>query len=129
IQWVHLMGNLPSVPTAHPAGELTVSAGCERQFAEVLAGILGTERVSLDSNFFDDLGADSMLMARFCARVRKRPDLPTVSMQDIYQHPTLRSLATALTSALPVPAPIPFESMFADVLAEVMSVDQVSVDS
>ena len=31
------------------------------------------ERVSVDSNFFDDLGADSMVMARFCARVRKRP--------------------------------------------------------
>ena len=57
---------------------------------------MGTERVSVDDNFFDDLGADSMLMARFCARVRKRPDLPSVSMQDVYQHPTIRSLAAAL---------------------------------
>ena len=65
-------------------------------FAEVLAGIVGTEHVSVDGNFFDDLGADSMLMARFCARVRKRADLPPVSMQDVYQHPTIRSLATAL---------------------------------
>ena len=62
----------------------------------MLAGIVGTEHVSLDSNFFDDLGADSMLMARFCARVRKRADLPSVSMQDVYQHPTIRSLAAAL---------------------------------
>ena len=54
------------------------------------------ERVSVDSNFFDDLGADSMVMARFCARVRKRPDLPAVSIKDIYQHRTIRSLATAL---------------------------------
>ena len=37
-----------------------------------------------------------MLMARFCARVRKRPDLPSVSMQDIYEHPTIRSLAASL---------------------------------
>ena len=57
---------------------------------------MGTEHVSVDSNFFDDLGADSMLMARFCARVRKRDDLPSVSMQDVYQHPTIRSLAAAL---------------------------------
>ena len=63
----------------------------------MLAGIVGTEHVSVDDNFFDDLGADSMLMARFCARVRKRADLPSVSMQDVYQHPTIRSLATALT--------------------------------
>ena len=59
------------------------------------------ERVSVDSNFFDDLGADSMVMAQFCARVRKRPDLPSVSMKDIYQHPTIASLATALADAAP----------------------------
>ena len=45
---------------------------------------------------FDDLGADSMLMARFCARVRKRADLPSVSMKDVYAHPTLASLAAAV---------------------------------
>jgi hypothetical protein len=36
----------------------------------VLADVMQVERVSVDSNFFDDLGADSMVMARFCARVR-----------------------------------------------------------
>ena len=101
----------------------------ESTFADVLAEVMSVERVSVDSNFFDDLGADSMVMARFCARVRKRPDLPSVSIKDIYQHPTIRSLATALTDAVPVPAPMPFESTFADVLAEVMSVERVSVDS
>ena len=30
---------------------------------------MGVERVSVDSHFFDDLGADSMVMAQFCARV------------------------------------------------------------
>ncbi|MEU2261294.1 Pls/PosA family non-ribosomal peptide synthetase, partial [Streptomyces sp. NPDC019645] len=65
-------------------------------FAEVLADIVGTEHVSVDSHFFDDLGADSMLMARFCARVRKQADLPSVSMPDIYEHPTIRGLAAAL---------------------------------
>ena len=42
-------------------------------------------------------------MARFCARVRKRPDLPSVSIKDIYQHPTIKSLATALTDSAPAP--------------------------
>ncbi len=81
----------------------------ERTLAEVLAGIVGVERVSVDSNFFDDLGADSMVMARFCARVRKRADLPAVSMRDIYRHPTISSLARAFTDSAPTPAepPIP----------------------
>jgi non-ribosomal peptide synthetase-like protein len=81
----------------------------ESTFAEVLADVMQVERVSVDSNFFDDLGADSMVMARFCARVRKRPDLPAVSIKDIYQHPTIKSLATALADAAPalVESPAP----------------------
>ena len=65
---------------------------------EVLADVVHVEQVSVDSHFFDDLGADSMVMAQFCARVRKRADLPSVSMKDIYQHPTIRSLAAALAA-------------------------------
>ncbi|WP_078067185.1 Pls/PosA family non-ribosomal peptide synthetase [Streptomyces jeddahensis] len=69
----------------------------EVQLAEVLAGVLRTERVPVDSHFFTDLGADSMVMAQFCARLRKRDDLPTVSMKDVYRHSTIRDLAAALT--------------------------------
>jgi non-ribosomal peptide synthetase-like protein len=32
-------------------------------------------------------------MARFCARLRKRPDLPSVSIKDVYRHPTIQALA------------------------------------
>jgi non-ribosomal peptide synthetase-like protein len=82
--------------------------------AEVLAEIVGVERVSADSHFFDELGADSLVMAHFCARVRKRADLPSVSMKDIYRNPTIRSLAAAVGDAAPVPAeppaPPPVES-------------------
>ncbi|MDT7752808.1 MAG: hypothetical protein QOD96_6470 [Pseudonocardiales bacterium] len=67
--------------------------------AEVLADLMGVERVSVDSHFFDVVGADSMVMARFCARVRKRADLPSVSIKDIYSYPTIRSLATGLAVA------------------------------
>ena len=71
----------------------------EGGLAEVLAEVVGMERASPDAHFFDDLGADSMLMARFCARVRKRDDLPSVSIKDVYGNPTVRGLATALAEA------------------------------
>ncbi|HEX7146694.1 MAG TPA: phosphopantetheine-binding protein, partial [Actinomycetota bacterium] len=51
------------------------ATGAERGLAEVLAEVVRVERVSVDSHFFEDLGADSMVMAQFCARVRKRPEL------------------------------------------------------
>ncbi|MFJ6636435.1 Pls/PosA family non-ribosomal peptide synthetase [Streptomyces sp. NPDC091376] len=77
----------------------------EERLAEVLAGVVDTEEVPLDSDFFADLGADSLVMAQFCARVRKRDDLPTVSMKDIYQHSTIESLAAALPDTTPDPPP------------------------
>jgi non-ribosomal peptide synthetase-like protein len=73
----------------------------ERTLAEVLAEVLRVDRLSVNSHFFDELGADSLLMAKFCARVRKRGDLPSVSMKDIYAHPTIRSLAAALANVAP----------------------------
>ncbi len=83
--------------------------GTETLLAEVLADIVHVERVSVDSHFFDDLGADSLVMAHFCARVRKRADLPSVSMKDIYRNPTIRGLAAALAdaSAAPADSPVP----------------------
>jgi non-ribosomal peptide synthetase-like protein len=97
-------------------GHCDPAAGTEMSLAELLADIVHAEQVPVDSHFFDDLGADSLVMARFCARVRKRADLPSVSMKDIYRHPTIRSLAAALAdtaepadsaAAAPAPAPTP----------------------
>ncbi|WP_172442286.1 Pls/PosA family non-ribosomal peptide synthetase [Geodermatophilus sabuli] len=94
----------------------------EQEFARVLAQVLQVDSVPADGHFFEDLGADSMLMARFCARVRKHPDLPSVSMKEVYEHPTIRDLATALAPA-PPPAPAtagPVESGLAEVLSAVV---------
>ncbi len=83
------------------------TTGTEKVLAEVLADVVKLEQVSVDSNFFDDLGANSLVMAHFCARVRKRADLPSVSMKDIYRHPTIRSLAADLDDAAPAPIDTP----------------------
>src|SRR5881397_4114579 len=97
-----------TVITDRPGAATT---GAESILAGVLAGVLRVDRVSVDSHFFDELGADSLVMAHFCARVRKRGDLPPVSMKDVYAHPTIRSLAEALAdgaraSAKPPPATV-----------------------
>ncbi|MFJ7201264.1 MULTISPECIES: Pls/PosA family non-ribosomal peptide synthetase [unclassified Streptomyces] len=81
--------------------------GIEKDLAEVLADVMCVERVSVDGHFFDDLGANSLVMAHFCARVRKRADLPSASMKDIYRNPTIRSLATGLAAVAPVEPSVP----------------------
>ena len=110
-----------------PEGYEEPSSDTETILAEILADLVGVERVSVDSHFFDDLGADSMVMARFSARVRKRPDLPSVSMKDIYRHPTISGLATSLAPAAATSTPV--EEILAEVLAGVVGVERVSVDS
>ena len=81
------MGNLAGTIAAEPAISAVGS------LAEILAEVMKAEQVPVDGHFFDELGADSLVMAKFCARARKRADLPSLSMKDIYAHPTIRSLA------------------------------------
>jgi non-ribosomal peptide synthetase-like protein len=90
-----------AMPATTRGGYTGPMTDTERTLAEVLANVVDTCSVSIDSHFFDDLGANSLVMAQFCARVRKRGDLPSISMKDIYRHPTIRSLVAALAQAAP----------------------------
>src|SRR5215207_6648955 len=119
-----LTAGLTDSPTTTQGVATCSESRTESTFAEILADVVRVERVSMDDNFFDDLGADSMVMAQFCARVRKRPDLPSVSIKDVYQHRTIRSLAAALADT----APVPFERVLADVLTDVVRAERVSID-
>ena len=73
----------------------------ERVLAKALGETLGLESVSIDGHFFDDYGAHSLLMARYCARVRLADPNLGVAMRDIYTHPTVRRLAAALEPFAP----------------------------
>jgi non-ribosomal peptide synthetase-like protein len=82
------------------------STTTELLLADQLARVLGVERVSVDSHFFDELGADSLLMARFNAAIRgSAAALPAVSMKDVYLHPTVGRLAAAITQSASDEAP------------------------
>ncbi len=111
-----------------PAEDAFAQAQLQDRLAEVLAGVLGVKQVPAGDDFFHDLGADSLVMARFCARVRKRPDLPAVSIKDIYQNPTISALAAALAPAEEAPATSQVQDRLAEVLAGVLGLEQVAVD-
>ncbi|MFG3100726.1 Pls/PosA family non-ribosomal peptide synthetase [Streptomyces sp. NPDC048182] len=92
----------PSAPVATESG---AGGPPESELARVLVTVLAeataAPAVTADSDFFSDLGADSLLMARFCARVRKHEGLPAVSMRDVYRHRTARTLAAAMATDAP----------------------------
>lgn len=72
--------------------------GTEQDLAELLASLLKVERISADADFFDDLGANSLVMARYLGSVRKKLGLKSVSMKRIYQHPTVAQLAQSVAA-------------------------------
>lgn len=72
------------------------STATERVLADALADVLGTEEISAEAHFFNDLGTNSMIMAKFCARVRSLGTQPQLSMKDTYLQPTIRSLAAVM---------------------------------
>jgi non-ribosomal peptide synthetase-like protein len=94
----------PALADPGPGAALSAPAPSDRgtaeSLAERLAGILASvaqrDDVPPDAHFFTDLGADSMVMAKFCARVRKQADLPPVSMKEVYGNPTINALAAAI---------------------------------
>nr|WP_225954862.1 Pls/PosA family non-ribosomal peptide synthetase [Kibdelosporangium phytohabitans] len=100
--------NLPA-PTGPrgAAGEpdhVPPATGTERVLAEAFADTLGLDRVSVTGHFFDEYGADSLLLAGFCARLRESTTLAPVSMREVYSHPTVRALAAALPRTMPAVA-------------------------
>ena len=128
----------PSIPetTAAPAGNgspATPSTGTavslERRLADVLASVVKKDGVPVDANFFYELGADSLVMAQFCARVRKQPDLPAVSIRDIYQNPTISALAAALAPAEEATAQVQVQDRLAEVLSGVLGIEHVPVEA
>jgi len=120
------------VEAAHVTASSTVerryvapTRAAERVLAHVLAEVVGVGHVSINGKFFEDLGADALIMAQICVRVRKRADLPLVSMKDIYQPPTLNSLTIAPEPMHPVNAAPDESPPFAWTTAPVSSLQYV----
>ncbi len=68
----------------------------ERALAGAAGELLGLERVPVEANLFTDLGANSLLVARLCALIRRRGDCPPVATREVYLNPTVRDLAAAV---------------------------------
>ncbi len=87
--------------------------GLEADLAEVLASVLKVERISADADFFADLGADSLIMARYLGSVRKKLKQKKASMMLVYENPSIIALAAALeptaaeaSESIPAPAEV-----------------------
>ncbi len=65
----------------------------EIQLHAVWSKIFAPMPVSIDDDFFLDLGGHSLRAALMVSQMRKEMGMSVISMQHIYQHPTIRKLA------------------------------------
>lgn len=80
------------------AGGRVVAAqtATEAAVAQALAHLLALEQVSVEDDFFADLGVSSLLMARYCTAIRQRLPWADISMRDVYRYPNVRKLSAYL---------------------------------
>ncbi|MCJ0907249.1 Pls/PosA family non-ribosomal peptide synthetase [Rhodococcus sp. ARC_M6] len=82
----------PVVPPQNPQ-ELAVRDIWARAFG------LPAEELSVEANFFDDLGGHSLLAATVVSTLRESGIGASLSIRDLYSHPTVRSISEALAGA------------------------------
>jgi amino acid adenylation domain-containing protein len=95
-----------ALPAPEPAAAETGSAEppegpIESALAEIWAKVLGLDSVGVRANFFS-LGGDSILTLQVVTRARELG--LAVTLQDIFQHQTVRDLARVAGGGAPLPA-------------------------
>jgi len=85
----------PSVITPLAATTSMPATEVERKLADIWAAVLQLDRVGVDDSFFD-LGGHSLLLARVRAEVALRLGRD-VAVVDLFQYPTIRTLAGYLS--------------------------------
>jgi non-ribosomal peptide synthetase-like protein len=72
------------------------STPLEKQIAAAWGSVFWLETVSVEADFFTDLGGHSLAAAQVVSMLRKDPALQHIPISDIYAYPTVRSLANHL---------------------------------
>ena len=65
----------------------------QSKIAAIWEQVLGQERISVEADFFTELGGHSLAAARVTSQMRQEPGLQGLSIGDLYAHPTIRRLA------------------------------------
>ncbi len=97
-------GALPA-PVSAPLGSgsgprVAAQTPVEADLAQAWGQILGVGEVSVEDDFFCDLGGHSLTAAHLISALRKQPGLQGLGMGDLYAHPTIRSLAGFIENEL-----------------------------
>ncbi len=94
---------------ASPEAYVAPATPVETVLAEALAEIVGLDKVSVESHFFDDLGANSLMLAHFCRARSARPAAcrPSRCRTSTRTRPSGRSPPRCRQGDAPAAVPVP----------------------
>ncbi len=85
---------LPKSRTGQPARHVAPPrTRLEKELVNAWEKLFSPAQVSIEDNFFLDLGGHSLTAARLVSELRTRAAWEDISMLDIYRHPTIKGLA------------------------------------
>ena len=99
----------PQPRTARPAGQAQPRTPAERELLACWRRLFHREEVGLQDDFFLELGGHSLLAAMMVSELRRTAGFQSLSVGDLYAHPTVEGLALALGDRNPAPAAAPME--------------------
>ncbi|UKO95897.1 Pls/PosA family non-ribosomal peptide synthetase [Nostoc sp. UHCC 0870] len=70
----------------------------EQELANAWGNVFGNNDISVEEDFFEDLGGHSLFAARIISNLRQKPELQYLSIADLYAHTTIRTLANHIES-------------------------------
>lgn len=76
----------------------------EKSIASVFESILQRKQISIDADFFYDLGGHSLSAARVISDLRKISAFGTISILDLYKNPTVQKLAGSVSEKIAEPS-------------------------
>ncbi len=79
------------------------STESERKLVALWQTVFGEAPISVEDDFFLDLGGHSLFAAQLVSRLRRETEFQHLSVGDLYSHPTIRTLATCAETGRPVP--------------------------
>ena len=71
----------------------------EQELANSWSRVFGRDKISVEDDFFNDLGGHSLFAAQVISNLRKNPTLQHLSIADLYLHSTIRNLGCHIESA------------------------------
>lgn len=77
----------------HKASYTAPDTPLEHDIATIWSSVLHMPKISVEADFFYDLGGHSLHAAQIISKLRAIPALSTVSILDLYKNPSIRALA------------------------------------